>query len=156
MSFAEKEITSLTETIWLSTLGLAVERIAELPPEVSRQRTLMGCVHISGEWQGAVVLHCPMPLAQRLAQIMFSLNGQAPTLEDTQDALGEITNMTGGNIKALLPEPCSLSLPAIVEGEDYTLRVPGTCLVSRLVFQCQDAAFVVSLLQKDLTPAKRK
>jgi CheY-specific phosphatase CheX len=97
-----------------------------------------------------------MPLAQRVAQIMFSLDGQLPSREDTQDALGEITNMTGGNIKALLPEPNVLSLPAVVEGEDYTLRVPGTCVVSRLVFQCQEAAFVVSLLQKDLVTAIRK
>jgi CheY-specific phosphatase CheX len=154
--FAEQEIASLTEMIWLSTLGLAVERIAELPPEMSQQRTLMGCVHINGEWQGAAVLHCPVPLAQLVAKIMFSLGDQIPSREDTQDALGEITNMTGGNIKALLPEPNVLSLPAVVEGEDYTLRVPGTCVVSRLIFQCREAAFVVSLLQKDLETVIRK
>jgi len=156
MQFAEQEIASLTEMIWLSSLGLAVERIAELPLEMGRQRTLMGCVHINGEWQGAVVLHCPMPLAQRVAQIMFSLDGQLPSWEDTQSALGEITNMTGGNIKALLPEPNVLSLPAVVEGENYTPRIPGACLVSRLVFQCQESAFVVSLLQKDFASEIKK
>jgi hypothetical protein len=40
-----------------------------------------------------------------------------------RDVAGEVANMIGGNLKALLPEPCRLSLPKVtkeapvVEGE---------------------------------------
>ena len=57
--------------------------------------------------------------------------------------------MIGGNIKALFSEPSSLSLPAMVEGKDYNLRVPGTCEVSRLIFNCEQWPFVVTLLQRE-------
>ena len=35
------------------------------------------------------------------------------SLEDVQDALGEVANVVGGNLKALLPEGSTLSLPVV-------------------------------------------
>jgi len=78
---------------------------------------LAGCVHISGEWEGAVTLDCPSELAKKVASIMFSLTEDELSSDLIQDALGELTNMTRGNLKSLLPEPCYLSLPAVTMTE---------------------------------------
>ena len=68
--------------------------------------------------------------------------------QQVQDAMGELTNMTGGNVKALLPEGCRLSLPTVVEGSAYTARVPGSELVTSVGFKCQGSPVVVRLLKK--------
>lgn len=113
--------------------------------------TLAGCVQIMGSWQGTVALLCPMPLARKASAIMFGVEEETAGTEEIQDALGELANMTGGNIKSLLPEPCYLSLPAVAV-TDYGLRIPGSELVTEVTFQCQGYQFVVSLLKRVDTP----
>ena len=62
--------------------------------------------------------------------------------EELLDALGELVNIIGGNLKAYLPQPCHLSLPAAVGGWDYMLRFPGSHEVSQVVFECGFAQFL--------------
>jgi CheY-specific phosphatase CheX len=45
---------------------------------------------------------------------MFDLEEEAAAEEQMFDALKEIVNIVGGNLKASLPEPCTLSLPEVV------------------------------------------
>jgi CheY-specific phosphatase CheX len=148
MQTLEQEIVTLSESIWLSTLGLSLHP-AETQgdaPALPHGPTLDGIVTISGDWQGAVILQMPRDLAQRVATIMFSLGDQIASLEDMQDALGEITNMTGGNLKALMPGSCFLSLPAVVDGNDYRIRIPTANVLSRILFHCEGHPAVVSLV----------
>ena len=39
-----------------------------------------------------------------------------------RDAVGELANMVGGNIKALMPGSCQLSLPTVAEGRSEALE----------------------------------
>ncbi len=142
----EQEIVTLSESIWLSTLGLSLHPSPTHTDPLPSGPTLDGIITISGDWQGAVILQMPRDLAQRVAAIMFSLGDQHPSLEDMQDALGEITNMTGGNLKALMPGSCFLSLPAVVDGNDYRIRIPTANVLSRVLFHCEGHPAVVSLV----------
>jgi len=69
------------------------------------------------------------------------------TSDLVQDALGELTNMTGGKIKSLLPEPCFLSLPTVTMTQ-HGLRIPGSKLETSVNFQCWGYKFKVSILKK--------
>ena len=149
MQFAAEKISSLFETICQLVLGLSVECMETVDSELPHDQTLMGCIHISGEWNGALVLQCPLPLARSMTKAMLSLGNEPATAEQTQDVLGEITNTVGGNVKALLPGPSVLSLPAVVEGNDYSLRVPGTLSITRLTFRCLDQPVVLTLLESE-------
>ena len=80
---------------------------------------------------------------------MFGIPEQSATAEQTQDALGELTNMVGGNIKALLPVPSRLSLPAVAEGADYLALLPGGRVVSEVNFECLGEPFFVILLKNE-------
>ena len=93
-----------------------------------------------------MALQVPKVLAARVAAVMFRLDGEKPTTEDMQDAIGELTNMLGGNIKALLAGDCHLSLPAVVEGRGYTVRVPTSHRVDRFAFECEGMPAVVNLM----------
>lgn len=55
--------------------------------------------------------------------------------DDVRDSLGEIVNMIAGNFKALLPDGAAISMPSVVEGSDYTLRVRGGRIVTNLTMR---------------------
>ena len=149
MTFAENEICRITESIWHSILGLDVRRTVHIRLHDGTQRFLTGCVQITGAWQGAVTVDCSTRLARRIAALMFGIDPDAAKTEEIRDALGELTNMTGGNIKSLLPSPCALSLPTVAEGLDYTISFPGGRLLSQVAFDCQGEPLLITLMEKD-------
>lgn len=154
MQYLEPEIISLTQYIWGATLNLdAVPHSEPVAPKAGG-RTLDGVINITGAWAGALVLQVPEHVARRAAAVMFEVGESQATLEDMQDAVGELTNMTGGNVKALLEGHCFLSLPAVVEGRDYSIRVPGSEAVTRVAFDIDGEPFVVSLLTRRGSPAE--
>jgi chemotaxis protein CheX len=146
----ESDIEEIVLMIW--------ETLFELPLETSDDRDLTGgatvtsFVHIDGAWRGVVMLQCPMALASGLTRAMFEGGTDGSTDEvdeaDVRDALGEIANMVAGNVKALLPEPCTISLPAVALGTDHTVSVPGTADVSTVSFTCDGRPFVITLLER--------
>lgn len=151
----EKEIAQFTQEIWDSILGLKVTPIDHFKPS-EIEKTLAGFIQITGTWNGTVSIHCPVSLARTAASIMFDVEEKKATMDDLQDALGELTNMIGGNIKSLLPEHegCHLSLPGVAITE-HQLRFPGGSMVTKVAFSCQDQYFEVTL-QKRETHASRK
>jgi chemotaxis protein CheX len=146
MQFLESEICQVATTVWESVLGLALVRRPDVPAIPAR--VVSGCVQFTGAWEGAVTIECSADLARRAAATMFGVDPAAASVADTQDAIGELANMTGGNVKSLLPEPCRLSLPTVVEGSDYSTRLAGGRLVTTVAFDCDGSALVVRLLQK--------
>ena len=148
MQYLEQEIISLTQYIWGATLNLEAIPHDEPVPPVPGGRTLDGVINITGAWAGALVLQVPEHVARRAASVMFEIEDGSATLEDMQDAVGELTNMTGGNVKALLEGHCDRSLPALVEGRDYSIRVPGSQAITRVTFDIDGEPFVVSLLTR--------
>jgi CheY-specific phosphatase CheX len=145
---AEEEIVRLTETIWLSTLNLLPTAMATSSTDVGDAPALMmdGIVHIIGAQSATIAVQVPHALASKVAKQMFALDGSEPTSEDLHDALAEIANITGGNIKSLMDGECSLTLPVIVEGSSYRVRVPGGQVINRVEFQCDGMPFVVSII----------
>lgn len=144
----ERDIVELVDMVWSTTLGMEThlcdpgERERRPLPAVEAQ------VHITGTWQGLVALHTSQALAARIAQRMFRLDTTPPTAEDVQDAFGELANITGGNIKGLLSEGNAyLSLPAVVQGLDYSVRVPGSHEICRFEFFCEGEPLVVTIIQ---------
>jgi len=145
MQFLEDEIRQVACLVWESVLGLTLEPGA---PAATPQAEVSGCVQFTGAWEGAVTIECTADFARRAAATMFGVEPENATVADTQDAIGELTNMTGGNVKALLPEPCRLSLPSVVQGNDFSTRVPGGELVTQVHFECAGSPLVVRLLRR--------
>ena len=54
--------------------------------------------------------------------------------------------MTGGHLKSLMPGSCYLSLPAVVEGSNYSIRIPTAKVLTRVIFECEGMPAVVSLV----------
>jgi chemotaxis protein CheX len=138
-----EEIVEITKDVWASFLVMDLERA----PDVDRLEgpTLTGCVHISGAWNGSVFVQATTEHAVRAAEAMFAADPGTLGQDEVGDALGELTNMVGGNVKGLLPVPSSLSLPSVAGGESYTLRVPGAALLSRVSLVGPAGPLLISL-----------
>jgi chemotaxis protein CheX len=63
-----------------------------------------------------------------------------------RDVLGELANMIGGNLKCILVPGIRLSMPSVVDGSDYSLRVCGAEVRERLAFQCGEGTFWITVL----------
>jgi chemotaxis protein CheX len=147
MTFNADEVFQLTATIWDAMLGLTLERESS-GATANYPRSTASCIQITGAWNGAILLDCPVDIARQAAAIMFSRDIADVTVSDLQDAVAELVNMIGGNFKALLPETCYLSLPAVVEGGDYSTRIPGSKVLGRLAFNCQGHAMSIAVLER--------
>jgi chemotaxis protein CheX len=136
--------------IWSSILALdAVELPAETTPDTSP--AVVSTVHLAGATSGAVVINCAEPLARLVAATMFNVALDEVTAADIHDAVGELTNIAAGNLKAALPNPYLLSLPTVVEGQDFRTHLPNGRLVAQTAFSCGDHRFAVSVFEHDPT-----
>jgi chemotaxis protein CheX len=66
--------------------------------------------------------------------------------DDVRDVLGELANMIGGNMKSCMPTGVRLSMPTVMEGRDYDLRICGSQILERVAFHCGEGHFWVTVL----------
>ena len=132
-----EQVVSIAQDVWESFLSLTLlpHPLGDAAPDTTGP-TLTGCVSVSGSWDGSVFLQCGADQAREAAEAMFGAEPGDLSDDEVSDALGELTNMVGGNIKSLLPAPSQLSLPSVAAGESYTVRVPGAVLISRSALLC--------------------
>jgi chemotaxis protein CheX len=69
------------------------------------------------------------------------------TGDDVADALGELANIIGGNLKNMVPAPSALSLPHVVIAAQAESRWPAVTEICRLSAQWLDEPVNVSVLQ---------
>jgi CheY-specific phosphatase CheX len=146
MEFSDHDIVRISEDIWIAMLEMAPHYTGPEPPEEPHGPVVVGIINVSGAWEGSVVLHLDEKLAGEVARRMLTLGDASPTLLDLQDAIGELSNMTGGNIKALAGGECHLSLPTVIQGSSFTLRFPGMKTVNRLGFRVEGLPYTINVL----------
>jgi chemotaxis protein CheX len=148
----EQMLAEIVRSVWESVLGLPVLLRAtpeNLDADPSHTHTLTGAVHMTGAWQGTVAATAPLSLASECAAQMLGADPDGVPLEDVTDGWGELVNMIGGNLKALIAPPCAMSLPCVVEGTTYSYRVPRTNVLNELTFACMGKRIRVVVLQRD-------
>jgi chemotaxis protein CheX len=149
MKLGAPEIIELTTSIWKTVLDIDIE-FEEGPSKPSPPDSLLtSCIQITGAWEGAVAMYCTTSLARQVAAVAFDKDIEAVAAEDMHDILGELVNITGGNIKSMLPGPCQLSLPSVIEGRDYQFGVLGSQTWIQLRFRCLNEAIHFVLLRKE-------
>jgi len=129
LSMVDAGLDDIVGSIAFAVFGAEAQRTREhpLPP---REARVTGVVSIAGGWNGAVSITCSPTFAARAASVMFGRSIATVTSSDIHDAVGELANIVGGNLKPLVHSEssmCVLSIPIVVEGE---IAVPGTELQS--------------------------
>lgn len=142
----------LSETvclIWSTQLELELEANPPGPGHIMPQRrdAMTGVVQISGGFTGALHLSCARQVVVNAAAKMFNRPENHISAEDLRDALGELTNMTAGNLKSRLPGSNSISLPTVVEGSDYEVTRLDSLIVAAAELQLNQQPIIVTLFR---------
>jgi CheY-specific phosphatase CheX len=99
-----------------------------------------------GDWNGAVLLDCNPRQACQFAGRILSMDPPDMVDDDVRDVLGELANMIGGNLKCGMPTGVRLSMPTVMEGRDYDMRICGSQVLERVAFECAEGHFWVTVL----------
>jgi chemotaxis protein CheX len=110
---AGEDLIEVTNTLCETLLGVAP--YARTTPLDGGAR-ISAFVSITGAWEGDVEVRLSPALAARLVREVLELESVSTDDPFLRDIVGEVANIIGGNLKALLPEPCRLSLPTVREG----------------------------------------
>ena len=105
-------VQSIAQEAWSALIG-EDELLVPLPGGLPDD-SVSSWVEVVGPWTGVVVLTCGRSTAEELARGLLAEHAP-PVLdaEDIEDALGELANVVGGNVKAVLPGPSVLGLPEV-------------------------------------------
>jgi chemotaxis protein CheX len=114
------DVQAIVEQVWSSFLGES-EPLLPRPAEPGRpfaaDDAWSAAVSSSGGWDATVTVELSADLACSLTRTMLDLDAAEPAEDaDVADAVGELVNMIGGNVKSLMPGPSALSLPAVAAG----------------------------------------
>jgi len=104
---------------------------------------LHASVSLLTEPAGRVQLSAEAGTAVALTRALLKLEAAEPVSEDdVVDAFGEITNIFGGNIKALLNEHVDLTLPQVTRQQPH---VGGERLLQEVVLDWRGSPLVTSV-----------
>lgn len=133
MGLNSGDLFEILQTIWSTQLGLELDDPGQHSDRMidSEDGLMTGTVQISGGFAGAVHLVCDRMVIRTAAATMFSVPENDLSDEDLRDALGELTNMVGGNIKTLLSGTEYISLPTVIEGSDYGIARLASDIVAQ-------------------------
>jgi len=129
-------IVELTHAVLFPLLG----EVEHASSNSIREELMRGSVTIRGTSNAIVTVDCSESLARRLGAAMFDTDEEELSDEEIEDALGEVANIIGGNIKALLPGPSKLGLPEI---DAKVSEDPRGAVVVKQAFECTGEPFRV-------------
>jgi chemotaxis protein CheX len=122
----ENDLAEMVEQVWESYLD--PEGVSPLMQTYDENQAseVHSSVSITGSWTGHVVYASSQQAARRAAAAFLAMEPDEVSEEDLSDVLGELANIIGGNVKAMLPPGALLSLPQVVLAPETTARYPNT------------------------------
>lgn len=139
-----EDLLQITEQIWTAYLDQDGTSPL-LPVAADGASDVCAAVSVTGAWQGHVVVACSSSASQHAAAALLGVEAAEVTGDDVADALGELANIIGGNVKVLLPEPCALSLPYVVIAAGA--RWPSVTEICRLDGTWLDEPVTITVLE---------
>ena len=143
MQLLSDDVAAIVQEVWSSMLGLDIAPV-DAPAKVAGP-AIAGSVGVTGASDCLIAMEMGVDTAKLVGATMFMMGVDEIEMGDVIDAVGEMTNMVGGNIKSLLPEPSTLSLPVVAQGESPTLKVVGGQNLLSQVFMCGEGPVLVSV-----------
>lgn len=137
------DLQTIVETIWATMLNIPIDR---LPTTIEDgiDGAYSARVRISGTWDGTLVLVCSEGLARFVGAALFRMEPWDLDDESNLEAVLELANMIGGNVKALVGQGSQLGLPEV--GTDRSWGEPGE-QEAALLFDCLGEPLALRLVR---------
>ena len=134
----------VVDSIFSTMLDLPVRALGIGSPAL--QDKLTSSVYLEGTWNGGVSLILSRAHACRLASRFLGVDPPEDVDDDVRDAIGELANMIGGNLKSRLGPEMRLSLPSVIDGTEYEVRLCSSEVRDHLRFESKDGEFWVCIV----------
>ncbi len=150
MTIDEQTLQQVVTDVCSGMLGMELEPTGD--SSCNEADALSAVVRISGGWESLVQVLAPRKTAVAIASTMFAMSEEELSEGEIRDAVGEIVNMVGGNLKGISEGDSSLSLPCVGEVNGtgpFGPSFDGLCVANR----CQGDPLIVRVLDYSL-PSK--
>ena len=138
------DLENIAEQVWSAFLADGREAVVDGTDPVTAPAELAASVAIVGAFDGHVVVTSTREGSREVASALFEMPADEPSADEIGDALGELANVLGGNVKSMLPAPSTMSLPRIAVAEHGLW--PGTVELCRTVVAWRGSQFTLILL----------
>ena len=135
-----EDIEKMVQELFESMLGMPVSRSEPQNVELF-SGGLCGQIKISGAWGAALDVVATEKFCETVSCNMFCSEPDSLDPADITDAMGEVTNVVGGNVKGIIDQDCDLSIPEVKPFEPSDLDTEPNYW-----FQCSDEYFCVKLI----------
>lgn len=140
----DEDVRQVTSDVFNVLLHLEVEPLEQ--PVGASETEHFAVVGVTGGWHGLIVLGLNNELARHAAGVIFGRSASSPTSDDVSDALCELANMIGGNLKPLLPGPSRLLIPEVLGRDALDAAIHGKHEVYRASFLCRGEPLNIRVL----------
>jgi chemotaxis protein CheX len=154
------DLGEIAEQVWTSYLD--PEGVNPLLPfgsddhqaKRTQGESICASVSITGAWHGHVVVSCSAAAGRHAAAALLALDVPEVAQQDVIDALGELANIVGGNVKSTLPAVCMISLPHVISGVGIDSHWPSATQVCELLGVWLDEPVSISVWQSRMDRAE--
>jgi CheY-specific phosphatase CheX len=115
--------------------------------ETSESDSVVSILHYSEPSKGAMLVECSPALAFTFTARLMSIKRPSSVDADVIDAMGELVNMIGGNLKALMPEETCISAPQVLQSGERDLLLAASRRLTRMCFTAGLDHCCVSLIE---------
>ncbi len=141
-----EDLEQIAASVFSTMLGLEFQKRTPMAACPASSHTITASVHLIGDWDGAVLLHCMETQACEFAARFLSMPPPPSIDSDVRDVLGELTNMIAGNLKCTLHPGIQLSHPSVVDGPGSSLLKSGT-VICEVGFDTEEGPFWLSAVE---------
>jgi chemotaxis protein CheX len=140
-------IAEITKGVFATMVMLdVVDREPLTEPVITFHETITSMVGLAGSYSGILAIHCPKNLALKITSSMLGME-VTDIDDDVNDAMGEIANMVGGDVKHIFSPKGSdinLSIPTVIYGSDYVLESMSSAESLVMPFDCGEERLLLS------------
>lgn len=119
------QVVSMMQVLFESLLGEKLNHTVNAPP--ATENWIRSKIEITGEEHCFVQVSADPKMASRIASTMFETPEDEVDPSEVGDALCEVVNVIGGNIKGAIDRNCDLSLPSVDDAEPVVTENSIVC-----------------------------
>lgn len=112
MNLSADDIQQVIAAVWQSTIDMEPVP-GDWPSGVD---VVSATINLYGEHEGVIQVSMGQEMAWHAARTMFDLDDSGIGPDELRDAVGELANQVGGQLKSLIPGHTRLGLPVVPAG----------------------------------------
>lgn len=140
-----ESIINISQEIWDSMISISLNGITQTPAGILKPDGVSGRIEIFGAWRGEVEIRMSRALARSAAAAFIGKEADSVDLEECFDAAQELTNITAGRLKRLLPQICKVTVPSMCACETLVIPDKNSPEVSTVYFATDFPSLAVSI-----------